>query len=575
MKKRKRAGPAAAVPAAQKPRKKSPATKETTHREPATHGQLETSTQELLSLNAELSKLNAQLQAKVNELERTNNDLDNLLTSTNIATVILDRDAHIRRFTPAATRLFKLIASDVGRPLGNITPRFTDPDLLTDTARVLETLVPAQREVQAEDGCWYIRQVLPYRSHTDRIEGTVITFSDGAAEVLHEERLARKKSERDLEESGGRLRGIVETAADGIITIDDESLIQTFNPAAERIFGYAAAEILGRNVSTLIPTSYGEEHSRHLGRYLETGEAKVIGIGREVVGRRKDGSTFPMELAVSEFHDGKGQRFTGIVRDITERKEAERGERQHQTELAHVLRLSTAGELAAGLAHEVSQPLAAIANDLEACATHVRAGKGGAPQLLELLQHAGAQALRAGEIVHRLRDLVQKKEPCLQVIDLCEVIRSVARYLEPETGRDGIRMQLDLETEALRVRADRIQIEQALINLIHNGIDALHEAKTAQPEVRIRAARSGQGMAQVAVQDNGPGLSAGMAERMFEPLFTSKPHGLGMGLAICRSIVEAHQGRLWVEPPSSQGTTVCFALPLAPSRVGRKMKRRT
>jgi C4-dicarboxylate-specific signal transduction histidine kinase len=228
-----------------------------------------------------------------------------------------------------------------------------------------------------------------------------------------------------------------------------------------------------------------------------------------------------------------------------------------------VLRLATIERLAAGLAHELNQPLSAIANGVEACAAYVRSGKREPRRLLALLDRASAEALRAGEIVHHVREFVQRSEPRLEATDLCEVVRNATRWLVREMEQERITLRLDLAPKGLPVHADRIQIEQVLVNLIQNAVDAIREAGRSLRQIRVRAARGPHDMAEVAVHDTGAGLSAETAERLHEPFFTTKPTGMGMGLAISRTIVEAHNGRLTIDSRArGHGTTVRVALPL-------------
>jgi PAS domain S-box-containing protein len=570
-----------------------------------------------------------------------------------------------------------LIPSDVGRPIGDVTPKYTNPDLLPDAEAVLAQLAPITREVQAHDGRRYIRQVLPYRTQGDRIEGVVVTFSDVAAEALQEARLyaeaivetirepllvldadlrvqsanrafyetfrvsadatigrplyelggrewdipglrarlveilpggtvmtdfevehefakigrrtmllnarllrcggdrpdlillaiddvtERTRAEEALRESEARSRAGVDTAVDGIITIDEPGIVLSFNPAAERIFGYAAAEVIGQNVKMLMAAPHQDALDGHLESNLTTGERRMIGVGHEVAGRRKDGTVFPMDLAVSEFDGGAARRFVGTVRDITVRKQAEEQLRRQQAELAHALRIATMERLAAGLAHELNQPLGAIANSVEACAAFVRAGKSKPAKLIELLERASAEALRAGEIVHRLRDFVQRGGPRWEQVDLRELVRNATRWLVREMEQDHVALRLHLGAHALPVLADRIQIEQVFVNILQNAIEAIRETAARHGEIDLQAGRGAGGKAEVVVHDTGPGLATDALDRLFEPYFTTKTGGLGMGLAISRSIVEAHHGSLLVQPRvAGDGATVRVALPL-------------
>jgi two-component system sensor kinase FixL len=234
----------------------------------------------------------------------------------------------------------------------------------------------------------------------------------------------RKRAEHALRESEAMTRAGVRAAVDGVVTTDDRGTVLSFNPAAELIFGYTGSEVIGRNVRMLVPPSDLDEYEGSMADFLEAADRRAIGTAREVRGRHKNGNTFPMDLRLSEFDDGTNRRFVGTIRDITERKWAEDQVRMRQAELAHVLRIATIERLAASLAHELNQPLTAIANEVEACATYVRSGKREPRRLLSLLERAGAEALRAGEIVHHLRDFVLRSEPRLESADLCEVVRN-------------------------------------------------------------------------------------------------------------------------------------------------------
>ncbi len=342
----------------------------------------------------------------------------------------------------------------------------------------------------------------------------------------------------------------VQSAVDGVIALDERGTIHSFNPAAERIFGYGAGEIIGENVRVLVPATEYEENRAKLADYLRPGGNRFTGVAWEIRARRKNGTLFPLDLHVSEFDDTAGRRFVGTVRDVTERKLAEEQVRRRQAELAHVLRVATVERLAAGLAHELNQPLSAIANDVEACATHVRSGKREPKRLLALLESAGAEALRAGEIVHHLRMFVQRAEPRFEVMDIGEVVRHGIHWLAREMEHERISLQLEIAPPLL-VRLDHVQIEQVLVNLLQNAIDAIVQAGGETREIRVRVSPGPEATAEVMVEDTGTGLTAGATERLYEPFFTTKAKGMGLGLAICRTIVEMHHGRLSVGPRAS------------------------
>jgi len=267
------------------------------------------------------------------------------------------------------------------------------------------------------------------------------------------------------------------------------------------------------------------------------------------------------------------RRVAQALRENEARKQWEEQVRERRAELAHVLRVTTAGELASGLAHELSQPLSAIANGVEACARYVRSGKPHSKKLLALLNDASGEALRAGDIVEHLRGFIQKGTPRLEATDLREIAASVPRLLGRDIERERITLRLDLGQRPLPIDADRIQIEQVIVNLIQNAIDAVREAGRHRKEILL-STQAVNGTAEVAVRDTGAGLSVAASERLFEPFFTTKPHGLGMGLAISRSILEAHGGRIWQSRPTDGGggTAMRFALPLRARKRARKRR---
>ena len=312
----------------------------------STNEELETSKEELQSLNEEISTINNQLNDKVEELESTNNDLANLLNCTDIATVFLDSNLRIKRFTPASTGLLKLIPTDVGRPIGDISPHFTEFQLIPDARRVLRELTPSDQELRTEDGRWWFRRIVPYRTLDDRIEGVVVTFNDisfqkRAQDLLEEqvkdrtadlassnEKLQQENAQHlvvleSLRDREARLRALFDTIVDAIITIDEHGLVQSVNPATEKMFGYNEMELIGQNVNLLMPSPHQEAHDGYLSHYLHSGEQHILGRGREVNCRRRDGTVFPAELTVNEMYADR-RLFIGILHDLSRRKQLER-----------------------------------------------------------------------------------------------------------------------------------------------------------------------------------------------------------------------------------------------------------
>jgi two-component system, LuxR family, sensor kinase FixL len=360
------------------------------------------------------------------------------------------------------------------------------------------------------------------------------------------------------------LRAIIETAPDALITIDERGRIELFNPAAERLFGCTAADVVGRNVKVLMPSPYREEHDRYIARYLETGEKRIIGIGRAVIAQRMDGTTFPIELAVGEVRLPDRRLFAGFVRDISERHQAQRREHQLQSELAHVSRLSAMGEMASALAHELNQPLTAIMNYVQACRRLATSPRGVSPdRLAELMDKAASQVSRAGQIIARLRQFMASGETERTVEDINKVVEEASHLALVGAAEKGIRFRLKLDPGPPPVLIDKIQIQQVVLNLMRNGIEALEEAE--RRELVVSTVTSGPGGVEVAVADTGPGLADEVAAQLFQPFVTTKPGGMGIGLSICRSIIDAHGGRIWAEPTPGGGATFRLILPLAPA----------
>jgi two-component system sensor kinase FixL len=365
-----------------------------------------------------------------------------------------------------------------------------------------------------------------------------------------------------LQEREARLRSILETAPDAIIVIDEHGIMESYSPAAERLFGYRADEALGQNVSILMPSPYRERHDSYLNHYLETGERRIIGIGRVVVGRRKDGSTFPMELAVGEARVSGRRVFTSFIRDLTERQLAESRMQELQSELLHVSRLSDVGQMASALAHELNQPLAAIVNYVQAMRRLLHASNLQVPaRVVETMDKTVAQAARAGEIIQHLRSFIRKGESERHSEDLNKVVEEATALGLVGAKESGIKVSVDLSPAAMPVFIDKVQIQQVVFNLIRNSVEALPESDLR--ELSVSTERGDDGQALVVVGDTGPGLAQKVIDQLFQPFVTTKEKGMGLGLSICRSIVESHGGRLWATPNPVKGVTFQFTLPMA------------
>jgi two-component system sensor kinase FixL len=359
----------------------------------------------------------------------------------------------------------------------------------------------------------------------------------------------------------GLFRTIIETAVDGIIVIDSGGTMVLFNDAAERLFGYAPEEVLGHNISMLMPEPHRSQHDAYISRYLAEGGPRIIGIGREVPALRKDGSTFPMYLSVGEGLLGEERIFLGIIHDLTDRKAREAVVRGLQNELLHASRMTAMGQLTSALAHELNQPLTAVMNYMNAARRGLESSAD--PAVLrarELLEKAVAQTGRAGQIIRRLRDFIEKKEPNRSLEDLNASVEEAVALGLVGAAADDIVIETRLEPDLPQILFDRIQIQQVIVNLLRNAVEAMEGAETRK--IVITTARLIPACVEIAVCDNGPGISPDIAARLFQPFSTTKAKGMGMGLSICKAIIEAHGGRLWAAPNPGGGAQFHFRLPV-------------
>jgi len=507
---------------------------------------------------------------------------------------------------------------------------------------------------------------------------------------------ARGEAAREIRSRQGlEYRALLDAAVDAIIVIDHRGVIQEFSQAAQRVFGYTADEIIGSNVNVLMPEPYHGEHDGYMDRYMTTAEPRIIGVGREVRARRKDGSVFPCDLAVGQVQGVDPPRFVGFIRDITARKEAEEQLRRSEAELrlaqelanlgnyvmhvggnapdyfspqlyrilgvqpgdapvvrdeflgrwvhpgdrkrvagefdrmdagksaldveyqvtlrdgtvkhlhhlaqavfgpdgrvqkyvgtihditdrrraedearvlqerlTHFSRLSTMGEMAAGLAHEINQPLSAIATYAQACQRLIRQPEPDIEDVTAALEQINAQALRAGEVIRRLRNFVKNREVKREPVNCARLLEDLSTLAETDARLHNIRLRLDCQEPLPTVYADPIQLQQVILNLVRNAIDAMADAPEDRREVVLMTREAPDGEVEVTVADRGTGLAPEATEHLFNPFFTTKASGTGLGLAISRSIVRAHGGRLWHTPNDECGVRFHFTLPVSPA----------
>jgi two-component system sensor kinase FixL len=364
----------------------------------------------------------------------------------------------------------------------------------------------------------------------------------------------------------GELQALLDACVDAVIIIDHRGLITTFSAAACRMFGYGSDEVSGRNVSMLMPEPDASQHDEYLRHYLLTGEAHVIGAGREVTARRRDGSVFPASLAVGRIADSKPARFVGFLHDLTprrreeeQRRNAEQAVREARERLTHVSRLSTLGEMTTGLAHELNQPLTAIATYARAAERMAEQPQPQLDEVVSALRQISTQALRAGEIIKRLRALVRNRQAQEELLELNSVVRELVVLAESDARLNNVRLQIELAPDLPAVLGDAIQLQQVMLNLLRNAIDAVSGLDDAARTIVLRTIPVA-GQVELSVTDSGRGIDPAIRERLFEAFVTTKPEGTGLGLAISRSIAENHGGKLaW---RANQPCGSCFYLTL-------------
>ena len=475
--------------------------------------------------------------------------------------VIIDSEGLIQTFNPACERLFGWTAAEViGRNVKILMPppyREEHDGYLERYRRTGERrIIGFGREVTGlrRDGTTFPMELSVGEARREVGGGGVYI---GIIRDISE----RKRAETALREREARLASILETVPEAIVVISEQGLIESFSPAAERLFGYSAAEVKGRNVSLLMPSPYREQHDRYVGHYLSTGERKIIGIGRVVSGLRRDGSVFPMELAVGEVQLSGHRCFTGFIRDLTERQATEKRLQELQAELLHVSRVSAMGQMASTLAHELNQPLTAVINYAKAV-KRLLDRPDGADKARETMDKATAQAARAGQIIRRLRNFIEKGQTEHTVESIGKVVEEASALALVGAKERGVHVRLEMSGDERPVLIDKIQIQQVVLNLVRNAIEAMAESEVRELTVATGPDPESASLMRVTVRDTGPGLDESVLAQLFQPFVTTKEKGMGLGLSICRSIIEAHGGRLWLEPGGG-GATFAFTVPVA------------
>jgi two-component system sensor kinase FixL len=480
-----------------------------------------------------------------------------IVSSSDDAIISKTLDGTITSWNAGATNIFGYQADEmIGQPITRIIP----PELHQEEKEILVRLHRGEK----------IRHYETIRLAKDGrrvdISLTVSPLFNQSGKVVGASKVARditerKLAEQALRETAARLRTLTETAVDGVILIDARGVVLMFNPACEKLFGYSSDAVIGENVKMLMPQPYRHQHDRYIANYRDTRDPKIIGIGREVIGLRKDGSTFPMDLSVGEARQDGESIFVGIIRDLTSRKRTEAELEQARAELVRVARVTTLGELTAAIAHEVNQPLTGLVSSGNAC---LRWLGGDVPNLKaarESVERMISAGSRAGEVIRRIRALVGKAPPLQDRFNINDAITEVIALIRGEIQRNRISLRTKLSTDVPLVLGDRIQLQQVILNLILNAMEAMSDVGPQPRELSVSSAKDGPNGALVSVRDSGTGLDRTVMDRLFEAFYTTKAHGMGIGLAVSRTIIQAHGGRLWAAPNVPRGAIFQFTLP--------------
>jgi len=371
----------------------------------------------------------------------------------------------------------------------------------------------------------------------------------------------RKRTEDELRRSEARHRVVVETASDAVVSINESGEIILANPATKRIFGYNPEQLIGKPLAVLMPGAMGKLHEAGFKRYLETGTRHLNWHGTEMMAQRADGEEFPAEVSFGEMVVDQRRVFTGFIRDISEKRRAEQALHDTQAELARMMRVMTIGQLTASIAHEVNQPLSGIVTNAGTCLRMLDSDPPNVDGARETARRTIRDGNRTSEVVTRLRDLFKKKNGAAEPVDLNDAAREVIALSLSELQSNGISHRHEFADNLPAVKGDRIQLQQVILNLLRNASDAMREVVDRPRQLLIRTECGDGKTVQLTVSDTGIGFAHDAADRLFESFYTTKDDGMGIGLSISRSIIEAHQGRLWAFANDGAGASFAFSIP--------------
>ena len=357
------------------------------------------------------------------------------------------------------------------------------------------------------------------------------------------------------------LEALLDAAVDGIIVSDIGGKVLRVNRAAELMLGYRAEEVVGHKVDMIMNERDARAHQRYMDNYLETGQRKIIGIGREVVAKRKDGSTFPVALSIGEARFGDQRHFVGLIRDLTAQQAAEEEVTRHREQLSHVGRLTVMGEMAAAMAHELNQPLSAISNYTGACLRLLDRDETCGEEIVSALGSIEKQAHRAAEVIRRIRDFARSRAVQREPIEVSELIAEILPLAAMDAKANHTDLHINIDKKLPTIMVDRVEIQQVVLNLMRNGVDAMRDVPDADRRLDLRIWLEDPEHIRISITDRGTGVSEEAAEQLFTPFFTTKGSGMGLGLAISRSIIKAHGGRLEFENNPICGATFDILLP--------------
>ena len=534
----------------------------------STNEELETSKEEVQSSNEELETINDELNRRVAELDHANSDLLNLNSSTQIATIFLDAELRIKSFTPAAAGVFRLIAGDIGRPITDLAAQFADAGGLVDDIReVLRTLATRERDVPGTHGRHYLTRVLPYRTVHGFIDGVVVTFTD-VTELKHAEQLSH--------DAMTYAESIVDTIREPLLVLDADLHVKSANASFYRTFDVAAGQTLNQSVFELSDRRWDVPELRRLlsGILPEKKRLEDFTLEVELLTRR---ATMLLNAREIPQQNGAARLILLAFEDITARKRveqrrledqaekltlaSERALREKDAELARIARTLTIGELATSIAHEINQPLAGVVTNAEAGLRWLVADPPDIHEARESLMLIVRDGNRASAVIRRIRAFLKKEDGVSASVDLKETIQETIGLAQPALLKAQVAVCLDISGEIPPVRGDRLLLQQVILNLVTNACEAMESVTSRPREMVVKVQAPIEGGVLVSVRDSGVGVDPQQIDKICSAFFTTKPAGIGMGLSISSSIVEAHGGRLWAMPNDGPGLTVQFSLP--------------